>query len=228
MNSTPAKSDALVFFGATGDLAYKKVFPAIQYLIQHGHLDVPIIGVAKSGWTLEQLRERARDSLAKHGGVDEAAFAKLVARLRYVDGDYNDPETFTQLRQALGQSAAPLHYLAIPPSLFGAVVQNLASRAARTTRGSSSRSRSAATLRSARGAQPDPPRNVRRVADLPDRPLRGQGARAQHPVLPVRQPVPRADLEPRLHREHADHDGRELRRAGPRCRSTRRPARSAT
>jgi glucose-6-phosphate 1-dehydrogenase len=119
-------SDALVFFGATGDLAYKKVFPAIQTLIQHGHLDVPVIGVAKAGWGLEQFQARARDSLAKHGGVDEAAFAKLLKLIRYVDGDYNDPATFKQLRQALAGAARPLHYLAIPPSLFGVVVQHLA------------------------------------------------------------------------------------------------------
>jgi glucose-6-phosphate 1-dehydrogenase len=119
-------SDALVFFGATGDLAYKKVFPAIQNLIQHGHLDVPVIGVAKAGWTLEQFQARARDSLAKHGGVDEAAFARLLKRLRYVDGDYEDLKTFQQLRQALDGAGHPLHYLAIPPSLFGTVVENLA------------------------------------------------------------------------------------------------------
>jgi glucose-6-phosphate 1-dehydrogenase len=116
----------LVFFGATGDLAYKKVFPAIQHLIRHGHLDVPIVGVARSGWTLEQLRERARDSLAQHGGVDESAFAELVQRLRYVDGDYHDPATFERLRETLGQARRPLHYLAIPPSAFGTVAHHLA------------------------------------------------------------------------------------------------------
>jgi glucose-6-phosphate 1-dehydrogenase len=119
-------SDALVFFGATGDLAYKKVFPAIQTLVQHNHLDVPVVGVAKAGWTLEQFQARARDSLEKHGGVDEPAFNKLVKLLRYVDGDYNDLETFKQLRQILENAARPLHYLAIPPSLFGTVVENLA------------------------------------------------------------------------------------------------------
>jgi glucose-6-phosphate 1-dehydrogenase len=119
-------SDALVFFGATGDLAYKKVFPAIQTLIQHNHLDVPVVGVAKAGWTLEQFQARARDSLEKHGGVDEPAFNKLVKLLRYVDGDYNDLATFKQLRQTLENAACPLHYLAIPPSLFGTVVENLA------------------------------------------------------------------------------------------------------
>jgi glucose-6-phosphate 1-dehydrogenase len=124
--STPSNtSDALVFFGATGDLAYKQIFPAFQQMIQHGHLDIPIIGVAKSGWTVEQLKARARDSLEKHGGVDEAAFAKLVERLAYIDGDYGDPATFVQLREALGQAKRPLHYLAIPPSVFGLVVHNL-------------------------------------------------------------------------------------------------------
>jgi glucose-6-phosphate 1-dehydrogenase len=126
MTTEHAKADALVFFGATGDLAYKKVFPAIQYLIKHAELDTPIIGVAKSGWTLEQLQARARESLSHHGGIDPQAFATLIDRLRYVDGDYNDPETFVKLREALGPARRPVHYLAIPPSLFGAVVQHLA------------------------------------------------------------------------------------------------------
>jgi glucose-6-phosphate 1-dehydrogenase len=119
-------SDALVFFGATGDLAYKKIFPALQTLIEHGHLDMPIVGVAKAGWGLEELRTRAFESLANHGGVDETAFGKLVNRLRYVDGDYNDASTFQKLRQALGSAQRPLHYLAIPPSLFGVVAEHLA------------------------------------------------------------------------------------------------------
>jgi glucose-6-phosphate 1-dehydrogenase len=97
-------SDALVFFGATGDMAYKKIFPALQHMIRRGTLEAPIIGVAKSGWTIEQLRERARDSLKQHGGgVDEAAFTTLVQWLRYVDGDYQDPGTFDRLRHALVQ-----------------------------------------------------------------------------------------------------------------------------
>jgi glucose-6-phosphate 1-dehydrogenase len=119
-------SDALVFFGATGDLAYKKIFPALQHLIQHKHLDVPVIGVAKAGWTLAQLQARARDSIEKHGGVDDDAFAKLIKLLRYVDGDYNDLDTFAQLRKALDGARRPLHYLAIPPSMFSIVVENLA------------------------------------------------------------------------------------------------------
>ena len=119
-------SDALVFFGATGDLAYKKIFPALQSMIKRGHLDVPVIGVAKAGWNLDQLKARAKDSLEKHGGgADPAAFAKLSTLLRYVDGDYGDASTFQELRKQLDGSKNPAHYLAIPPVLFGAVVEQL-------------------------------------------------------------------------------------------------------
>jgi glucose-6-phosphate 1-dehydrogenase len=119
------RSDALVFFGATGDLAYKQIFPALQSMIRHGGLDVPVIGVAKSGWGLEDLKQRAHDSLSEHGGVDPDAFEKLVSLLRYIDGDYGDPATFDELRSELGDARNPLHYLAIPPSLFAAVVEQL-------------------------------------------------------------------------------------------------------
>src|SRR5262245_34387214 len=119
-------SDALVFFGATGDLAYKKIFPSMQHMIQRGNLTVPVIGVAGSGWTLDQLRDRVRASLQEYGdGVDEAAFKKLVSLLDYVDGDYNDPNTFARLRAAMGGASRPTHYLAIPPQLFGTVVTRL-------------------------------------------------------------------------------------------------------
>jgi glucose-6-phosphate 1-dehydrogenase len=120
------RSDALVFFGATGDLAYKKIFPSLQAMLKRGHLDVPVIGVAKAGWTLEQLRARARDSLEKHGGLDESAFDKLSGLLRYVDGDYADAATFEAIRKQLGSAQRPAHYLAIPPLLFGTVVEQLA------------------------------------------------------------------------------------------------------
>jgi glucose-6-phosphate 1-dehydrogenase len=120
-----ARSDAIVFFGATGDLAYKKIFPAFQAMIKRGHLNVPIIGVAKSGWTLDQLRERARDSLEKHGGLDPGAFDKLGKLLRYVDGDYADPTTFEALRKEVGNAQQPLFYLAIPPNMFSVVVEQL-------------------------------------------------------------------------------------------------------
>src|SRR6516162_10872838 len=118
-------SDALVFFGATGDLAYKKIFPSLQAMLKRGHLTVPVIGVAKSGWKLDQLRARARDSLEQHGGLDPAAFDKLAGLLRYVDGDYKDPATFRAIRQELGAARRPVYYLAIPPVLFGVVVENL-------------------------------------------------------------------------------------------------------
>lgn len=118
-------SDALVFFGATGDLAYKQIFPALQAMIRHGHLDMPIIGVAGRPWTSDQLRDHARQSLEEHGGVDQAAFEKLCARLQYLSGDYNKPETYEKLREALGGARHPLHYLAIPPSMFAPVVQGL-------------------------------------------------------------------------------------------------------
>jgi glucose-6-phosphate 1-dehydrogenase len=119
-------SDALVFFGATGDLAYKKIFPSLQAMVKRGHLNEPVIGVAKSGWTLDRLRARARDSLEKHGGLDPAAFDKLAGLLRYVDGDYKSPATFLAIRKTLGSAQRPAHYLAIPPALFEVVVEQLA------------------------------------------------------------------------------------------------------
>src|SRR5271156_1126671 len=120
-------SDALAFFGATGDLAYKKIFPALHAMARRGHLQFPVIGVAKSGWSLDQLRARAHDSIQTHGGgVNEQAFALLLQHLRYVDGEYQDPATYTALRRELGNATHPAHYLAIPPSLFGTVVEGVA------------------------------------------------------------------------------------------------------
>jgi glucose-6-phosphate 1-dehydrogenase len=121
------RADVFVFFGATGDLAYKKIFPSLQSLIKRGRLNVPVIGVAKSNWNLDQLRERAKDSLEKHaaGGLDPAAFDKLNKLLRYVDGDYADLATFQELRKQMGDAKAPTFYLAIPPDMFGIVVEQL-------------------------------------------------------------------------------------------------------
>jgi glucose-6-phosphate 1-dehydrogenase len=125
---TAARADAFVFFGATGDLAHKKIYAALQALAKRGALDVPVIGVAKSGWDLARVRAFAREGIEKHGGgVDEAAFAALLSRLRYIDGDYADPATFAALRRELGDAKHPVHYLAIPPSLFGPVVGALGS-----------------------------------------------------------------------------------------------------
>ena len=122
---TSLHSDALVFFGATGDLAYKKIFPSLQAMVKRGHLNVPVVGVAKAGWNLDQLHARAKDSLEKHGGLDPAAFEKLIGLLRYVDGDYQDPATFAALRNELKDAQRPAHYLAIPPGLFETVVEHL-------------------------------------------------------------------------------------------------------
>ena len=118
--------DALIFFGATGDLAYKKIFPSLQAMIKRGTLNVPIIGVAKGGWNLERLWERARESLEHHGGIDAPAFVRLKELLRYIDGGYEDRETFKQVKKAMGGADRPAHYLAIPPTLFATVVEQLA------------------------------------------------------------------------------------------------------
>ena len=127
MTHDKPRSDALVFFGATGDLAYKKIFPALHDMARRGRLDFPVVGVAKAGWSRDQLVARARASVSEQGGgVDERAFGSLVERLRYVDGDYNEASTFTQLRAELRDAARPAHYLAIPPSLFPVVVRQLA------------------------------------------------------------------------------------------------------
>lgn len=124
--STLPKSDAIVFFGATGDLAYKQIFPALHALVAREHLSLPIIGVAKAGWNLDKLRERARESIHEHGHDDDKASVDALCKLlRYVDGDYADPQTFERVREALGGAQRPLHYLAIPPSMFATVVEGL-------------------------------------------------------------------------------------------------------
>ena len=118
-------SDALVFFGAKGDLAYKKIFPSLHAMVKRGNLNVPVIGVARAGWSLDQLRARARESVERHGEFDPAAFDKLSSLLRCVEGDYQDLATFQAIRRELGPAARPAHYLAIPPALFGVVVEQL-------------------------------------------------------------------------------------------------------
>jgi glucose-6-phosphate 1-dehydrogenase len=124
--ASSAPADALVFFGASGDLAYKKIFPSLQAMVRRGRLSVPVIGVAKSGWGREQFIERAKASVTAHGSFDPDVFGRLVEFFHYVDGDYNDPATFAQLKVELGSAQRPLHYLAIPPSMFPVVVKHLA------------------------------------------------------------------------------------------------------
>jgi glucose-6-phosphate 1-dehydrogenase len=118
-------TDALVFFGISGDLADKKIFPALYAMARRGRLEIPIIGVAKSDWTLAQLRERARESIERHGALDRGVFERLSRQLRYIAGDYGDPATFDAIRRELGPARHPLHYLAIPPSLFASVIESL-------------------------------------------------------------------------------------------------------
>ncbi len=123
-DATP--SDALVFFGAAGDLAYKKIYPALMAMVRRGHFDSPVVGVARAGWDDARFRDHARESIQAHGEFDAAAFEKLAGLLRYVNGDYDRPETFEALKRALGGAKHPAHYLAIPPSMFGPVVEQLA------------------------------------------------------------------------------------------------------
>src|SRR5215475_15743531 len=118
-------SDAFVFFGATGDLAFKKIFPALQAMVKAGKLNVPVVGVARSAKNVEELRARARESLEKHGGLDPSAFEKLAALLRYVRGDYNDPATFQSIRNEMAGAKKPAFYFAIPFALFETVVEYL-------------------------------------------------------------------------------------------------------
>lgn len=142
-----ARSDALVFFGATGDLAYKKIFPALQAMIKRGNLDIPVIGVANASWNLDQLRARAKDSLEKRGDLDPQAFEKLSGLLRHVDGDYKAPATFQGLRRELKDAQRPTHYLAIPPSFLKPSCRGWSNRAAAMERGWCLRSHSAETWR---------------------------------------------------------------------------------
>lgn len=126
MTQATEPSDAIVLLGATGDLAHRKIYPALKAMVRRAGLNVPVVGVARSGWTLEQFQERVRDSLkVRTGDADSDASRKLVSLLRYVDGDYQDPATFARLKEALSGASRPLFYLAIPPSLFGKVVELL-------------------------------------------------------------------------------------------------------
>ncbi|MCH5373240.1 MAG: glucose-6-phosphate dehydrogenase, partial [Planctomycetes bacterium] len=119
-------ADALVFFGATGDLAHKKIFPSLQAMVRRRQLDVPVIGVAGRDWSVDQLCARARDSIEKHSTIAPEAFDKLCGLLQYVGGDYNDAATFQKISKVLGEARCPVHYLAVPPSLFEVVIEQLA------------------------------------------------------------------------------------------------------
>ena len=208
------RSDALVLFGATGDLAYKKIFPALQALVRRGDLEMPVIGIARGGGSLDTLRARVRDSLEQTAASMRTHSRDCRRGSSYVDGDYRDPATYERLRTRAGcvgaSAALPRHSAEHVRAPWCRAWRR---RAAPRMRASSSRSRSAATSRRRRSSTRRCTTCSRSV-DLPHRPLPGQGGGAEPPVLPLRQRVPRADLEPQLRRQRADHHGRELRRAG--------------
>src|SRR5512141_276228 len=125
-NNTKEQSDALVLFGLTGDLSHKMIIPALYAMVKRGVLNVPVIGVVSPKWRLNQLHERIKDSIQQSGGIDnQRVFRRLLSLLKFVNGDYNDENTFTAIRKALGNARRPAHYLAIPPSLFETVIEGL-------------------------------------------------------------------------------------------------------
>ena len=189
MHESKPPSDALVFFGATGDLAYKKIFPALQSLTRRGRLNVPVIGVAFSGWNRDQLIARAKASCTEYGGLDPAAFEKLSANLRYVDGDYKDPKTFERLKSELGKAKRPTHYLAIPPSMFTTVAEGLAQAGAAEDARVVVEKPFGRDLASARELNQVLHRFFPEESSLPHRPLPRQGSGAEHPLLPLRERV---------------------------------------
>ena len=223
------QSDALVFFGATGDLAFKKIFPALQAMATRGDLNVPVIGVAKAGWTLDQLRARARDSVEKYGGLDPAAFDRLLGLLRYVDGDYGDPATFAALRGELGGRRASRRTTwrsrrrCSDPSSSNWIASGCANGARVVVE-------KPFGAGSGVGAcpEPDPARLVRRGRHLPDRPLPRQTPRSQHAVLSLHESdhggVLESDATSRACRSRWRRTSAS-RAAAP---STMRPARSGT
>ena len=207
------QSNALVFFGVTGDLAYKKIFPALQAMVKRGHLNVPVIGVARSAWTPEQLRA-AHDSLEHHGGLDPAAFDKLCRLLRYVGGDYNNPATFQTIRKELGSAQRPAYYLAIPPLLFGTVVEQLAKSGC--TREPASSSRSHLDMTSPRLRSLIAPCSQHLMSEAIFRIDHYLGKRPVHNMVFFRfsERDPGVVLESPVHRKCANHDGRGFRRPG--------------
>ena len=210
-------SDAIVFFGATGDLAYKQIFPSLLGLVRDEGLNVPIIGVAKAGWNLDQLKARAADSLQHHGGGGSGRrMQRLIGLLRYVDGDYNDPATFAELRKQLGEAQRPLHYLAVPPSLFATVAEALAKSGCAEQRPAGGREAVRPQPRDGAHAEPPAGAVLSRGEHLPHRPLPRQGAGAEHRLYALRQLDVRAAVEPRPCQQHPDHHGGGFRRPGSR------------
>ena len=213
-----AQSDGLVLFGASGDLAYKMIFPALAAMERRGRLNVPVIGVARTKWTLKQFRARVADSVREHGTpADRKALPALLRRMGYVAGEYHKRTTYAAIGRALGGAAA--HDL-----LPGDPAQPVPGRRGwagplrlREERPSRRREAVRARPRVGAGAEPDRSHRVRRAVDLPHRSLPGQGVGAEPAGVPIRELVSRADLERALHRERSDHDGGDVRRRDARA-----------
>ena len=210
-------SDALVLFGATGDLAHKMIFPALYAMVKRGDLKVPVIGVAFPKWSLAQLHKRVTDSLKRSGGIDnQRAFRHLLSLLKYVSGDYQDPGTFTAIKKELGNATHPAHYLAIPPSLFETVIKGI---------GSSNLAKHARVIvEKPFGRDLASARELNQVAgtEFPEDAIfridhfLGKGGDHEYPLFPFRQFFPGADLEPQLCGQRADNSFREFRCGEPR------------
>ena len=213
-----AQSDGLVLFGASGDLAYKMIFPSLAAMERRGRLNVPVIGVARSKWTLKQFRARVSDSVREHGTpADRKALPALLRRLRYVAGEYNKPTTYVAIRPRAGRRQAADVLPGDPAQPVPGRRRWAGPLGLREERPSRRREAVRARPRVGAGAEPDRSHRVRRAVDLPHRSLPGQGVGAEPAGVPVRELVPRADLERALRRERSDHDGRDVRRRGARA-----------
>ncbi len=214
---TASRSDALVLFGVTGDLAHKMIFPALYAMAKRGALNIPVIGVAFPKWSLERLHQRVTDSIKRAGGIDnKRALHHLLSLLKYVGGDYEDPDTFTAIRTALGSARRPAHYLAIPPSLFEAVIKGLGTANLANARARDSRKAVWTRLGLREGAQCRCAGGIPGRLDLSHRSLPREGSDHEYPLLPLRQFLPGTDLEPQLRGQRSSHPIRGFRCGGPR------------
>ena len=227
---THLHSDALVVFGVTGDLAHKMIFPALYALVKSGALKAPVVGVARSDWTSTQLRERVADSLKRSGGVDDPdALERLMSLLAYVSGDYNKPATFAAIKQALGGAARPALLSGDPA--WGVRDSHQRARRRRPRRRRARHRREAVRPRSRISAialnrvarRVFPEDSIFRIDHYPR-----QGSDHEHPLFPLRQFVPRADLEPQLHRQRAGDARRRASTSPGAAPFTRRRAACAT
>ena len=209
-------ADVFVIFGITGDLAKVMTFRSLYRLERRGLLQCPIIGVAVNDWTVDQLVQRARESIEATGeSIDPTIFDRFTARLSYVQGDFGDAATYKRVADAIKGAECPVFYLEIPPFLFGTVVKGLAEADLTTTWAC----RGGEAVRKRPSLRPRPRRRTapvhQRVPAVSDRPLPGEDGPGGDPLPAVRQHDVRADLEPQLPRMCADHHGGELRRRGP-------------